>query len=134
MLAFFEFCAIIYGVSAAAIYGGLAQLVRAPASHAGGRWFESISLHQKIPNARAFGIFVYPRFAEVLLTQPAKPRGGPYSLQKRATDLKTSDFYYDLPQELIAQTPLERRDGSRLLVMHKQDGSLEHRHFFDLPE
>ena len=48
--------------------------------------------------------------------------------------MKTSDFYYDLPQELIAQTPLERRDGSRLLVMHRQDGALEHRHFYDLPE
>ena len=48
--------------------------------------------------------------------------------------MKTSDFYYDLPQELIAQTPLERRDASRLLVLHRQDGSLEHRHFYDLPE
>ncbi|MEG0756036.1 MAG: S-adenosylmethionine:tRNA ribosyltransferase-isomerase, partial [Oscillospiraceae bacterium] len=33
--------------------------------------------------------------------------------------MKTSDFYYDLPQELIAQTPLERRDGSRLLTLNK---------------
>ena len=48
--------------------------------------------------------------------------------------MKTSDFYYDLPQELIAQTPLERRDASRLLVLHRQDGALEHRHFYDLPE
>lgn len=48
--------------------------------------------------------------------------------------MKTSDFYYDLPQELIAQTPLERRDGSRLLVMHKADGALEHRHFYDIIE
>ena len=46
--------------------------------------------------------------------------------------MKTSDFYYDLPQELIAQTPLERRDGSRLLVMHKATGALEHRHFYDI--
>ena len=46
--------------------------------------------------------------------------------------MKTSDFYYDLPQELIAQTPLQQRDSSRLLVMHKEDGSLEHRHFFDI--
>ena len=46
--------------------------------------------------------------------------------------MKTHDFYYDLPEELIAQTPLERRDGSRLLVMHKKDGSLEHRHFYDI--
>ncbi|MEG1240370.1 MAG: tRNA preQ1(34) S-adenosylmethionine ribosyltransferase-isomerase QueA [Oscillospiraceae bacterium] len=47
--------------------------------------------------------------------------------------MKTSDFYYDLPQELIAQTPLERRDGSRLLVLNKETGKTEHRHFFDLP-
>lgn len=54
--------------------------------------------------------------------------------KKRVFALKTSDFYYDLPQELIAQTPLERRDGSRLLVLHKDGAPLEHRHFFDLPE
>ena len=46
--------------------------------------------------------------------------------------MKTHDFYYDLPEELIAQTPLQRRDGSRLLVMHKEDGALEHRHFYDV--
>ena len=48
--------------------------------------------------------------------------------------MKTHDFYFDLPQELIAQTPLERRDGSRLLVLDKKTGSVEHRHFYDLPE
>ena len=48
--------------------------------------------------------------------------------------MKTSDFYYDLPQELIAQTPLERRDGSRLLTLDKVTGEWEHRHFYDLPE
>lgn len=48
--------------------------------------------------------------------------------------MKTSDFYYDLPQELIAQTPLERRDGSRLLVLNKETGAISHEHFFDLPK
>lgn len=47
--------------------------------------------------------------------------------------LKTSDYYYDLPEELIAQTPLERRDGSRLMVLDKTTGEVEHKHFFDLP-
>lgn len=46
--------------------------------------------------------------------------------------MKTSDFYYDLPQELIAQTPLERRDASRLMVMDRRTGALEHRHFSDI--
>ena len=48
--------------------------------------------------------------------------------------MKKSDFYFDLPQDLIAQTPLERRDGSRLLCLDKQTGAMEHRHFYDLPE
>lgn len=48
--------------------------------------------------------------------------------------LKTSDFYFDLPQELIAQTPLERRDASRLLTLDKHTGAIAHRHFSDLPE
>ncbi|MBR7009604.1 MAG: tRNA preQ1(34) S-adenosylmethionine ribosyltransferase-isomerase QueA [Oscillospiraceae bacterium] len=46
--------------------------------------------------------------------------------------MKTHDFYYDLPQELIAQTPLAQRDSSRLLVLNKSDGSVEHRHFHDI--
>lgn len=50
------------------------------------------------------------------------------------TDLKKSDFYYDLPEELIAQTPLEPRDSSRLLVLGRNSGSIEHRIFSDLPE
>ena len=48
--------------------------------------------------------------------------------------MKTSDFYYDLPPELIAQTPLERRDGSRLMLLNKETGAVEHRHFYDLPQ
>ncbi len=48
--------------------------------------------------------------------------------------MKTSDFYYDLPQELIAQTPIEPRDASRLMVLSKEDGSISHNHFFDLPK
>ena len=47
--------------------------------------------------------------------------------------MKTSDFYFDLPQELIAQTPLERRDGSRLLTLDKSTGETRHLHFYDLP-
>ena len=48
--------------------------------------------------------------------------------------MKTHDFYFDLPQELIAQTPLERRDGSRLLTLDKETGEWTHRHFYDLPQ
>ncbi|MGN0760905.1 MAG: tRNA preQ1(34) S-adenosylmethionine ribosyltransferase-isomerase QueA [Christensenellales bacterium] len=48
------------------------------------------------------------------------------------TNLSTHDFFYDLPKELIAQTPVEPRDSSRMLVYHKEDGSIEHKHFYDL--
>ncbi len=46
--------------------------------------------------------------------------------------MKTSDFWYDLPQELIAQTPLERRDASRLCVLDRLTGAISHRHFYDI--
>ena len=46
--------------------------------------------------------------------------------------MKTSDFWYDLPEELIAQTPLQQRDTSRLMVLDKNSGKLEHRHFYDV--
>ena len=48
--------------------------------------------------------------------------------------MKTSDFNYDLPQELIAQTPLDRRDGSRLMTLDKTTGEIGHHHFYDLPQ
>ena len=48
--------------------------------------------------------------------------------------MKTSDFYYDLPERLIAQTPLDQRDSSRLLVLDKQTGEVEHHHFYELPQ
>lgn len=48
--------------------------------------------------------------------------------------MKTSDFDYYLPKELIAQHPLERRDSSRLAVFHKESGEIEHRHFSDITE
>ena len=47
-------------------------------------------------------------------------------------DFKTRDFWYDLPEELIAQTPLEKRDTSRLLAVDRQTGALAHRHFYDI--
>ena len=46
--------------------------------------------------------------------------------------MKTSDFYYDLPKELIAQDPLTDRTGSRLMVVHRDTGKTEHRHFYDI--
>lgn len=48
--------------------------------------------------------------------------------------MKTSDFYYDLPKELIAQDPLEDRSASRLLVLHRKSGKVEHRVFTDIVE
>ena len=48
--------------------------------------------------------------------------------------MKTQDFWYDLPEELIAQTPLQQRDSSRLLVLDKVTGEVKHRHFYDILE
>lgn len=48
--------------------------------------------------------------------------------------MKTSDFYYELPEELIAQTPVEPRNSSRLMVLPRNGGKIEHKHFYDLPE
>ncbi len=49
-------------------------------------------------------------------------------------NMKKSDFYYDLPEELIAQTPVYPRDSSRMMVLSKNTGEVEHRHFYDLTE
>ncbi|MBQ3331436.1 MAG: tRNA preQ1(34) S-adenosylmethionine ribosyltransferase-isomerase QueA [Ruminococcus sp.] len=46
--------------------------------------------------------------------------------------MKTSDFYYDLPQEQIAQTPIEPRDHSRMMVLHRDSDEIEHKHFYDI--
>jgi len=46
--------------------------------------------------------------------------------------MKTSDFWYALPESLIAQTPLEKRDSSRLLVMDRKTGQIAHKHFYDI--
>jgi len=46
--------------------------------------------------------------------------------------MKTDDFDFELPEELIAQTPLDRRDSSKLLVLNKNNGSIEHKHFTDI--
>ena len=48
--------------------------------------------------------------------------------------MKKSDFYYDLPEELIAQNPLKQRDASRLMLLDKKSGAMEHRHFYELPQ
>lgn len=52
--------------------------------------------------------------------------------QRIPTDLRKSDFYYDLPQKLIAQHPVEPRDSSRLMVLNRATGAIEHCHFYDL--
>ena len=47
--------------------------------------------------------------------------------------MKKSDFWFDLPESLIAQTPIEKRDGSRLLLLNRNTGAVEHSHFYNLP-
>lgn len=48
--------------------------------------------------------------------------------------MKKSDYYYDLPEELIAQTPLEKRDHSRMMVLNRHSGAIKHQHFYELTE
>ena len=48
--------------------------------------------------------------------------------------MKTSDFYFYLPEELIAQHPLEKRDYSKLMVLDKETGKIEHKHFYNVIE
>lgn len=54
------------------------------------------------------------------------------SYNEKRDFLKTHDFYYDLPEELIAQTPLQQRDASRLMVLDRKTGAVSHRHFYDI--
>ena len=56
------------------------------------------------------------------------------NFREMSSDMKTQDFYFDLPPELIAQTPIIKRDASRLLVLPKEGGELAHRHFYDLTD
>ena len=56
----------------------------------------------------------------------------PIRNEKIKTDLSTADFYYDLPEERIAQHPVEPRDSSRLMVLNRENGTLEHQHFYDV--
>ncbi len=46
--------------------------------------------------------------------------------------MNTKDFYYDLPEELIAQDPLLNRSSSRLMLLDKETGEIEHKHFYDI--
>ncbi len=71
-----------------------------------------------------------PKIADIL---PENPAGGSDGMTETA-GLKTADFYFDLPQELIAQDPLEDRSASRLLVLDKKTGEIRHRHFRDILE
>ena len=48
--------------------------------------------------------------------------------------MKRQDFYFDLPEELIAQDPLEDRSASRLLVLNKKTGEMHHRHFYNITD
>ena len=54
--------------------------------------------------------------------------------QPHSSALRTSDFDYDLPESLIAQTPIEPRDHSRLMSLSRTDGSIRHHRFYDLPQ
>ena len=61
-----------------------------------------------------------------------KENNGVIINDRAKTDLETHDFYYDLPEELIAQFPSAERDGCRLMVLDRKSGSVEHKHFYDI--
>ena len=48
------------------------------------------------------------------------------------TNLRTADFFYHLPEELIAQHPMEQRDHSRLMVLDREAKTIDHKHFYDI--
>ena len=78
---------------------------------------------------RSFKYFLYcmsPHLKGVLMAN------GIIVNEKIQTGLLTSDFHYDLPEELIAQTPADRRDGSRLMVLDRSKGEPEHRVFSEI--
>ena len=54
--------------------------------------------------------------------------------ERPATNLRTADFFYDLPRELIAQHPMEKRDESRLMVLDRKKNSIEHKHFYNISD
>ena len=56
----------------------------------------------------------------------------PSIMNKTENAIKTSDYFFDLPEELIAQTPMEKRDFSRLLTLNIETGKTEHKHFYDI--
>ncbi len=68
------------------------------------------------------------------MTQPPKEKTTMIENKRTETNLETHDFYYDLPEELIAQHPAERRDGSRLMCLDRSSKAIEHRLFSDITE
>jgi S-adenosylmethionine:tRNA ribosyltransferase-isomerase len=78
-------------------------------------------------------MFMVPANTIISLSGDKLPFSLPQIIMSRGR-MKTSDFDYHLPPELIAQTPIEPRDHSRLLVLDRVKGSIEHRHFFDIIE
>ena len=86
-------------------------------------------LHNGQMSANSSGLIISYSFLPVNVN-----RGKKSAYWKGLYLLKTHDFYYDLPEELIAQTPLERRDASRLMTLDRKTGEVTHRHFYDLLE
>ena len=69
---------------------------------------------------------------ENLTTENCNYKTKDFWYESSGCSMKTSDFWYDLPEELIAQTPLEKRDTSRLMCLNRQTGEVSHKHFYDI--
>ena len=69
---------------------------------------------------------------ENLTTENCNYKTKDFEHESSGYSMKTSDFWYDLPEELIAQTPLEKRDTSRLMCLNRSTGEVSHKHFYDI--
>ena len=69
---------------------------------------------------------------ENLTTENCNYKTKDFWYESSGCSMKTSDFWYDLPEELIAQTPLEKRDTSRLMCLNRVTGEVVHKHFYDI--
>lgn len=98
----------------------------------GAGWGHQLGMSQFGANAMAREGFDYDEILKFYF--PGRPSGRLLKEEKGVNCFEDLCFNFELPEELIAQTPLERRDSSRLLTLNKNTGAVGHHHFYDLPD